>query len=113
MLRTVVRSELAAVLTTCPGVAQVAVLARTNTSATATRLVAYVVPEDTTTTPTLAHLRGHAARHLPDHLLPTAAVVLPALPLTPDGKLDRNALPAPLDTPTPRRTPTTTQGQSP
>jgi amino acid adenylation domain-containing protein len=91
-------AELAAVLNTCPGVAQAAVLARKNASATATRLVAYVVPEDTTTTLTLAGLRRHAAQHLPEHLLPTAAVVLAALPLTPNGKLDRNALPAPLDT---------------
>ena len=54
------------------------------------RLVAYVVgsadPEG---------LRERVARVLPEHMVPSTVVVLDAFPLTPNGKLDRKALPDP------------------
>ncbi|WP_328222227.1 non-ribosomal peptide synthetase [Streptomyces sp. NBC_00310] len=40
-------------------------------------------------------LRGHAAEWLPDHMVPSAFVPLHALPVTPSGKIDARALPAP------------------
>ncbi|OON79640.1 non-ribosomal peptide synthetase [Streptomyces tsukubensis] len=55
------------------------------------RLVGYVSGEADG-----AGLRAELARTLPDHMVPTAVVVLDAFPLTPNGKLDRGALPAPV-----------------
>ncbi|HEY0806049.1 MAG TPA: amino acid adenylation domain-containing protein, partial [Pseudonocardiaceae bacterium] len=55
------------------------------------RLVAYVVPSSVD----VAELRADVARALPDHMVPSAIVALDALPLNPNGKLDRAALPAP------------------
>ncbi|MFD6859888.1 non-ribosomal peptide synthase/polyketide synthase [Rhodococcus sp. NPDC060090] len=59
-----------------------------------TVLVSYVrAAEDTAPDPVA--LRRHVAAHLPGHMVPTVIVVLDAIPLTPAGKLDRRALPAP------------------
>ncbi|MGI5182532.1 amino acid adenylation domain-containing protein [Dactylosporangium sp. CA-152071] len=89
--------ETEAVLTTHRQVARAAVVAREDTAGER-RLVAYVVPddEDDLKDPALpATVRQYAAGRLPDHLVPAAVVVLAALPLTGNGKLDRRALPAP------------------
>ncbi|GGN70597.1 hypothetical protein GCM10011610_09920 [Nocardia rhizosphaerihabitans] len=65
------------------------------TDAGATVLVSYVVPVDGATIDA-ATLIAHAAAHLPAHMVPAAIVALDAVPLTPVGKLDRAALPAPV-----------------
>jgi hypothetical protein len=57
------------------------------------RLVGWVVPSDGGLDPEA--LRAHLRRILPEHMVPAALAVLDALPLTPSGKLDRRALPAP------------------
>ena len=45
--------------------------------------------------PTTEAVRNHLRQRLPDYMLPSAIICLDALPLTPHGKLDRQALPAP------------------
>ncbi|MFI8304175.1 amino acid adenylation domain-containing protein [Streptomyces sp. NPDC085927] len=58
------------------------------------RLVAYLVPEPGSGLDA-ASLREHAQQFLPEHLRPSAYVLLDRLPLNPNGKLDRAALPLP------------------
>jgi len=59
------------------------------------RLVAYYVGEKEAEEVKVEELRGHLSLHLPDYMVPAAYVRLEALPLTPNRKLDRQALPAP------------------
>ena len=88
--------EVAAVLGSCPGVAQAVVTAREDTAGDK-RLVGYVVPagEPDGDGGLAVAAREYAASRLPGHLVPSAVVVLAALPLTANGKLDKAALPAP------------------
>jgi amino acid adenylation domain-containing protein len=86
-------NEIVAALNSHPDVETSAVLARDDGSG-GKLLVAYVVP-----TPA-AHLtsnilREQLARQLPDYMVPNTYVQLAALPATPNGKVDRAALPAP------------------
>nr|QEO74597.1 condensation domain-containing protein [uncultured bacterium] len=57
------------------------------------RLVAYLVAHGDA--PTTTELRAHLTETLPDYMVPAYFVFLDAIPLTPNGKVDRNALPAP------------------
>jgi Phosphopantetheine attachment site/AMP-binding enzyme C-terminal domain len=63
-------------------------------------LVAYVVPRRNSSLAqpggdVLEELRPHLRAVLPDYMVPSLVVTLPALPLTPNAKVDRAALPAP------------------
>ena len=55
------------------------------------RLVAYVVPGEAPG-PSAAELRAHLGERLPEYMLPAGFVLLEALPLSPNGKIDRGAL---------------------
>ncbi|MCN9245035.1 phosphopantetheine-binding protein, partial [Streptomyces sp. RY43-2] len=84
-----------------PSVARALVVARDDGPG-GKRLVAYVVPEGSSPedgsadgAELLASLRAHTGAVVPEYMVPSAFVVLDALPLTPTGKIDREALPAP------------------
>ncbi|SDG84175.1 amino acid adenylation domain-containing protein [Lentzea fradiae] len=91
--------EVRAVLADHPDVRQVEVVVREDRPGDK-RLVAYVVGR-------ADGLRDHARARLPQHLVPSAFVVLDALPRTDTGKLDRRALPAPETVVVEGRTPRT------
>ncbi|MFI1869965.1 amino acid adenylation domain-containing protein [Streptomyces jumonjinensis] len=85
--------EVEAVLASCEGVGQVAVVVREDRPGDK-RLTAYAVPaHDGAVEP--AALRRYLSSRLPDYMVPSAIVLLEALPVTVNGKLDRAALPAP------------------
>ncbi|WP_330180111.1 non-ribosomal peptide synthase/polyketide synthase [Nocardia sp. NBC_01503] len=58
-------------------------------------IVCFVVPQTPGTPLDLAHLRAVAAERLPAHMVPAVFVPLESIPLSPNGKLDRRALPEP------------------
>ncbi|MFE5097999.1 amino acid adenylation domain-containing protein, partial [Streptomyces sp. NPDC056638] len=88
-----------------PQVGQAAVIVREDTPGEL-RLVAYVVPESGEGSRELAsEIREFTQARLPEYMVPSAVVVLGALPLTANGKVDRKALPAPDYSPSAGRCP--------
>jgi amino acid adenylation domain-containing protein len=81
--------EVESVLGQHPGVRQAAVVARGDTPESK-RLVAYL----TDPAPTPQELRAFLKGKLPEYMVPSAFVALDALPLSPNGKIDRQALAA-------------------
>ncbi|MER7758018.1 amino acid adenylation domain-containing protein, partial [Kitasatospora sp. NPDC097643] len=101
--------EIEAVLRRAAGVAQAAVAARAHQDGVS-RLVAYLVPEGRTEL-SLTAVRDAVRSRLPGYMMPSAFVLLDALPKTPSGKLDRAALPAPDFAGAPQRAARTPQEQ--
>jgi amino acid adenylation domain-containing protein/non-ribosomal peptide synthase protein (TIGR01720 family) len=85
--------EIEAVLGRHPGVRDTVVLLREDVPGDK-RLVAYFVPREESPA-SVAALRTYVLERLPDHMAPAAFVLLERFPLTPNGKVDRRALPAP------------------
>ncbi|GAA0297702.1 hypothetical protein GCM10010302_40420 [Streptomyces polychromogenes] len=93
--------EVEAALTAHPDVDQAAVIAR-EAPGSGKRLVAYAVPAGAVEA---EELRRFTAERLPEFMVPSAVVLLDRLPLMPNGKLDRAALPEPEFTGAPYRAP--------
>jgi amino acid adenylation domain-containing protein len=85
--------EIEAVLGAHKGVHEVVVVARENSSGEK-NLVAYLVPSREQV-PTASELRTYLKQKLPAYMVPAAVVLLEAMPKTPNGKVDKRALPAP------------------
>jgi acyl-CoA synthetase (AMP-forming)/AMP-acid ligase II len=101
--------EIESVLARHPAVHQAVVVLRAD-DAGPPRLAGYLVPADSAPAPNAEDVNAEAVNaeavnaedvraflraHLPDYMVPSFLVVLDALPLTPSGKIDRRALPAP------------------
>ncbi len=85
--------EVESALAQYPAIRQAVVVVREDTPGDK-RLVAYLVSsgEDLDT----RELRAFLAKSLPEYMVPTGFSIVPTLPLTPSGKVDRKALPAPV-----------------
>jgi amino acid adenylation domain-containing protein len=92
--------EIESIIALYPGVKQTIVMGRDVSGDQ--RLVAYVVPklgsnQETSQTVSIQQLRNYLKEKLPEYMVPSTFLILPAFPLTPTGKIDRRALPAPED----------------
>src|ERR1051326_6694984 len=83
-------AEVESALSDCPGVGACAVVARPDVGG-GNQLVAYVTPQDGRVFGP-GELRDLLRKSLPDHMVPSAYVIVGQLPLTPNGKVDRAAL---------------------
>ncbi|MEH2121099.1 amino acid adenylation domain-containing protein [Nostoc sp.] len=88
--------EIEGLLKQYPGVRDTIVMAREDVPGDQ-RLVAYVVSKSDAI-PIHSELRSYLKQHLPEYMLPSTFVLMDALPLTTNGKVDRRALPAPDQT---------------
>ncbi|MEX3753801.1 amino acid adenylation domain-containing protein, partial [Paraburkholderia phenoliruptrix] len=84
--------EIAARLRAEPGVRDAVVIAHADNEDAAPRLVAWLSSGELLD---VDAIRARLAAELPDYMVPTSLQVLPALPLTANGKIDRAALPVP------------------
>ena len=85
--------EIESVLTAKPGVKQAVVVAREDERGDK-RLIAYLVADQSLSNSS-DDLRSYLRQQLPEFMVPAAMVLLPKIPLNPNGKVDRRALPEP------------------
>ena len=85
--------EIETVLAQHPHVLQTVVIAREDVPGDK-RLVAYIIPNQDWAS-TISDIRSFLLTKLPQYMIPSAFVLLDTMPLTPNGKVDRRALPAP------------------
>ena len=85
--------EIEALLASHPQIWETVVIVRDDTTGDK-RLVAYIVPQSEKII-TINEIRQFLKAKLPDYMIPNAFVILDALPLTANGKIDRRALPPP------------------
>ncbi|WP_277397938.1 non-ribosomal peptide synthetase/type I polyketide synthase [Paraburkholderia sp. Ac-20340] len=83
--------EVEAVIAACAGVREALVIARA-TNGGAPSLLAYAIASEKDSI-SVSDIRAHAQDKLPEFMLPSAIMLLDAWPLTPNGKIDRAALP--------------------
>ncbi|HTE18061.1 MAG TPA: amino acid adenylation domain-containing protein, partial [Armatimonadota bacterium] len=88
--------EIEAALVRHESVCEVAVTVREDVPGNK-RLVAYVVAAEDGASP-VNELREYLRQQLPEYMIPSTFVMLEEMPLTPNGKIDRRALPAPEET---------------
>ena len=86
--------EIESQLSSHPDIAQNVVIAREDIGSIR-ELVAYIVPYEKGKIISISELRAHLSKCLPDYMIPAQFVFLGELPLTPNRKIDRNALPKP------------------
>lgn len=87
--------EVEAFVSAQPGVRQVVVVAGRRDPAAEQRLVAYLTTDSADDEWVISRVRAAAHRELPRYLVPSTFVVLDEIPLTGNGKVDREALPPP------------------
>ena len=88
--------EIEALVSQYPDVKENVVIAQSDPAGDK-RLVVYIVPkqESTQDTSLIPQIRQFLKQKLPEYIIPAAFVLLDAFPLTPNGKIDRRALPVP------------------
>jgi o-succinylbenzoate---CoA ligase len=87
----VVAAEVEAVLGTCAGVREAAVVGRPDPE-WGEVVTAVVVPSDPSAPPRLADIRAHVRARMPGYAAPAALLIVPEMPMLPSGKHDRTAL---------------------
>jgi hypothetical protein len=86
--------EIETVLNQHHSVKEAVVVARVCDASKENKLAAYIVVNHEPT-PTVAELRGFLQKRLPEFMIPSLFIFLNQLPMTPNGKVDRQALPPP------------------
>ncbi|WP_261854730.1 non-ribosomal peptide synthetase [Vibrio spartinae] len=87
--------EISSALQGCTGVQDGVVVARAFGGSADKQLVGYYTAIDTHAVPDVATLKAELTARLPAHMVPAVYVVIDTMPLTPNGKVNRKALPEP------------------